>query len=81
MSDRAGQFGRGLRRKLCIRVQCDNMLDRAQHGQVPFHDGERTARPFAHQPVKRLQFAALAFMAHPYLLVRIPFPGTIQQEE
>ena len=81
MREVADQGARRVARQLRVGIQGDDVLDRSKHALIADDLHECRERPAAQPGVELLQLAALALVAHPYPLHRIPQPGSMEQIE
>src|SRR6185437_11900493 len=81
MRDRPNQELRGFAWQYGVGVQGDDIADQVQSARVA-DDGAECVTCFAAQVFVELrEFPALAFPTHPHVLLRIPKPRSMEEEE
>ena len=77
----ADHEARGVSRQIGVGVERDDVLHLGQNGRVPDDAGEPTGGSTAQERVQLGELPALALVAHPEALLRIPPPGAVKEEE
>jgi hypothetical protein len=80
MRDRAHEHARGAGREHRVRIQRDDVAAFLQRGRTA-DDGGKHVGTAAQELVELAQLAALALPPHPGVLLRVPLPDAMEQEE
>ncbi|EGF32457.1 hypothetical protein IMCC9480_2462 [Oxalobacteraceae bacterium IMCC9480] len=81
MRQRGDELARGIARQQRVGIERDHVAHLLQRRGVADDARKRGSAAAAQEMVQVAQFAALAFESHPDLLVRIPAPRPVQQQE
>ncbi len=81
MRQRADELAGRVARQLRVGIQRDHVLHLLQHRGRADDQRESLARAAAQQLIEVAELAALALIAHPEALLRIPAPRAMQEEE